>query len=191
MCWNQEVSLNTFLFSSFVLGLIIYNNAYTQYKIHELNNIWVYVFFACYISMQLIEFFIWRNINNKYYNRLFSTIACCILLFQPIASLMLLSDIKIRNLLLGLYILLAGPYTIYNFSIKNIHSIKSENGHLRWIFFQAQPIFWIIWIFFFLFSFLYNRAWSGFFFITITLSFCVVMPSCLFIIANINIFLPV
>jgi hypothetical protein len=39
MCWNKEISLNTFLFSSFVLILIIYNNAYTQYKIKELNNI--------------------------------------------------------------------------------------------------------------------------------------------------------
>ncbi len=66
MCWNQHVSLNTFLFSSFILILIIYNNKYTQYKIKELNNVWIYVFFFSFISMQLIEFFIWRNINNKY-----------------------------------------------------------------------------------------------------------------------------
>lgn len=33
MCWNENVSLNTFLFSSFVLLLIFYNNTYTQYKI--------------------------------------------------------------------------------------------------------------------------------------------------------------
>jgi len=30
MCWNAEVSLNTFAFSTFVLGMIIYNNTYTQ-----------------------------------------------------------------------------------------------------------------------------------------------------------------
>ena len=29
MCWNKEVSLNTFLFSSFVFLLILYNNKYT------------------------------------------------------------------------------------------------------------------------------------------------------------------
>ena len=45
MCWNKEVSLNTFIFSIFVLLLIMYNNAYTQYKIEELNSIWVYLFF--------------------------------------------------------------------------------------------------------------------------------------------------
>lgn len=38
MCWNEHVSLNTFLFSSFVLALIVYNNSYTKYKIQELNN---------------------------------------------------------------------------------------------------------------------------------------------------------
>ena len=42
--WNKDISLNTFLFSSFVLLLIIYNNTYTQYKINELENIWMYLF---------------------------------------------------------------------------------------------------------------------------------------------------
>ena len=70
MCWNSEVSLNTFAFSTFVLGMIIYNNAYTQYKIPELNNIWVYLLLFSVISMQLVEFFVWRNIDNKYYNHL-------------------------------------------------------------------------------------------------------------------------
>ena len=82
MCWNQEVSLNTFLFSMFVLLLIIYNNKYTQYKIKELDNIWMYLFLASFIFMQLIEFFIWRNINNKFYNHLFSTMAVILLIIQ-------------------------------------------------------------------------------------------------------------
>ena len=71
MCWNKDISLNTFLFSSFILVLIIYNNTYTQYKINELDNIWMYLFFASFIFMQLIEYFIWRNINDPVYNNLF------------------------------------------------------------------------------------------------------------------------
>lgn len=59
MCWNASVSLNTFLFSSFVLALIIYNNLFTKYKIHELNNIWVYLFLSSFVFMQLIEFCIY------------------------------------------------------------------------------------------------------------------------------------
>ena len=54
MCWNASVSLNTFLFSSFILGLIIYNNLFTKYKIQHLNNIWAYLFLSSFILMQLI-----------------------------------------------------------------------------------------------------------------------------------------
>ena len=49
MCWNKDVSLNTFLFSSFVILLIYYNNTYTKYKVAEFNSIWVYVFFGSFI----------------------------------------------------------------------------------------------------------------------------------------------
>lgn len=61
MCWNANVSLNTFLFSGCVLALIIYNNSFTQYKIQELNNKWVYFLIASFVFIQLIEFFIWKK----------------------------------------------------------------------------------------------------------------------------------
>ena len=38
MCWNKDVSLNTFLFSGFVLLLIYYNNTYTKYKVAEFDS---------------------------------------------------------------------------------------------------------------------------------------------------------
>ena len=96
MCWNENVSLNTFLFSGFILALIIYNNSFTKYKIQELNNKWVYFFIASFVFMQLIEFFIWRNIDNKYYNNIFSILATLLLLLQPIFSIMLLKNINLR-----------------------------------------------------------------------------------------------
>ena len=161
MCWNASVSLNTFLFSGFVLALIIYNNTFTQYKIQELNNIWIYVFIASFIFIQLIEFFIWKNIDNHFYNNIFSIIATLLLFIQPIASIMVLSNIKLRNLLLFSYVLLATPYLIYKFSNKHIHTVISESGHLRWKFFEVSPIIWSIWLFFFLFTFIYEKKWFG------------------------------
>lgn len=169
MCWNAEVSLNTFLFSSFILALVIYNNYFTQYKIQELNNIWIYLFLASFIFMQLIEFFIWKNINNKFYNNLFSICATILLIIQPIISIMILSNIKIRNLLLLLYLLLVIPYSIDKFLNKNIHSVISESGHLRWKFFDTAPIIWFCWLFFFLFSFIYEKKYIGIIFGLITL----------------------
>jgi len=173
MCWNESVSLNTFLFSSFVLALIIYNNAYTKYKIQELNNTWMYIFIASFVFMQLIEFFIWRNINNKFYNNFFSILGLLLLFIQPIASIMILQNIELRNLLLASYLLVATPYSIYEFSTKHIHTLVSKDGHLKWALFQNHSILWVVWLFFFLFSFVYRKYWSGllFAFITLLISF--------------------
>jgi hypothetical protein len=157
MCWNSEVSLNTFLFSSFVLVLIIYNNAYTKYKIEELNNIWIYLFFASFIFMQLIEFFIWRNIDNKFYNKMFSILAILLLLVQPVCSLLIIKNKQIKQILLFIYLLLALPYSIWKFSTENIHSIISKSGHLEWIFFKLPPA----WFFFLLFPLFYEKKWVG------------------------------
>ena len=33
MCWNEYVSINTFIFGVFVLLLIAFNNKYSKYKI--------------------------------------------------------------------------------------------------------------------------------------------------------------
>jgi len=164
MCWNQAVSLNTFLFSIFVLLLIIYNNSFTQYKIHHLNSFWMYIFFASFIFMQLIECFIWRNINNKFYNNMFSTMAALLIIVQPIASLMLLSNIPIRNTLLLIYIATAIPYFIYKAATLTMQSKVSNKGHLTWLFFNQKPVIFIWWLFFFLFSLVYEGFWSGFLF---------------------------
>ena len=162
MCWNEHVSLNTFIFSIFVLLLIMYNNAYTQYKIQGLNNVWIYLFLASFIFMQLIEFFIWRNINNKFYNHIFSIIATTLLIIQPICSLMLISQKELRNNLLIAYLSLAIPYSIYKFSTKNIHTVISKSGHLRWKFFESSPIILLFWLFFFLVGLIFNKFWIGF-----------------------------
>jgi hypothetical protein len=164
MCWNEHVSLNTFLFSSFVLLLILYNNAYTQYKIAYFDNVWIYLFFASFISMQLIEFFIWRNIDDTVYNHMFSTMAAMLLFIQPLISLMILSNISLRNHLILAYSVLFAPYFIYKFLTNNMKSSVSERGHLVWFFFDTNVLLFLGWLFFFLFSFIYTRNFHGFLF---------------------------
>ena len=164
MCWNEDVSLNTFLFSSFVLLLIIYNNEYTKYKIDTLHNIWMYIFIASIITIQLVEFFIWRNIRNRFYNSVFSIIAIIVLVLQPIFSLMLLTKIWLRNTLLYIYVFLTVPILVYILTNANVHTVISEKGHLVWNF-LAKPldahywITWIGWLFFFSFSLFYEKIW--------------------------------
>jgi hypothetical protein len=170
MCWNKDISLNTFLFSMFVLLLIIYNNEFTKYKIQELNYFWIYMFFISFIFMQLVEYFIWSNIKNPYYNNVFSIIAQLILLVQPIVSLMLLNDYTIRKWMLSIYLLGMIPFAIYQLFTTHIYSSVTQDGHLKWNFLAPNTsIVFFIWLFFFLFSFFYNKNYFGLFFGLFTL----------------------
>ena len=164
MCWNKEVSLNTFVFSTFMLFFIIYNNIFTKYKILEIHNLWVYLFFISFIIMQLIEYFIWVNIHNKIYNNIFSIVASLLLIIQPLVSLMILTNIEIRNLLLFSYLLLVIPYSIYKYSNSHVHSEVSKKGHLQWVFLNGNIFIWLIWLFFFFFSLVYEKKWTLLFF---------------------------
>ena len=152
-----------------MLLLIIYNNAYTKNKIEELNNKYTYIFLASFIFMQLIEFFIWRNINNRYYNNIFSILATILLIIIPITSIMIISDITLRNQLLLFYLVLVIPFSIYIYSNNYIHSSISNSGHLKWDFFKFTPIIWLFWLFFFLFSFIYKRNYKSLIFTLIML----------------------
>jgi len=166
MCWNKDISLNTFLFSSFVLLLIIYNNEYTQYKITELDNIWMYLFLVSFILMQLIEYFIWKNINDPVYNNLFSIMATLLLFIQPIASTMLITNNIVRTNMLLLYLILSIPLLIYRLFTKKINSTVSPLKHLKWnfIFYDnsiIEKIFYIGWFIFFLFPLFYQGNTFG------------------------------
>ena len=174
MCWNKDISLNTFIFSGFVLCLIIYNNTYTKYKIRELNSIWAYLFFASFIFMQLFEYFIWRNINNATYNRIFTIMATLLLLVQPIATNMLITNKLVQQNLLMLYLLCAIPFATYKFMTNKINSTVSQKGHLQWNMLvdnnnKSEHIYVIIWFFFFLFPLFYQGHKYGFLFGFLTL----------------------
>lgn len=177
MCWNADVSLNTFLFSMFMLALIFYNNTFTKYKLKEFDSGWMYIFVSSFVFMQLVEFFIWRNIDNKFYNNVFSIITTILLFIQPLASLMLLSNIPLRNNLLTLYLLLTVPFLSYIFATSHVHSVVGKSGHLVWNFldkYTKNPVVHIIWLFFFLFSIVYENMWLGFIFTLVALAFAYV-----------------
>ncbi len=174
MCWNKEISLNTFMFSSFVLLLIMYNNAYTQYKIASLNNIWIYIFFSSFILMQLIEYFIWKNIHDPMYNRIFSSLATVLLFFQPIASIMLINNYTLRSNLLTSYLIFSIPFMIYRFMTKPIYTTITPLNHLEWNFILYKNsiidnILLIMWFIFFLFPLFYSGKTMGGLFGVVTL----------------------
>jgi hypothetical protein len=169
MCWNSEVSMNTFIFSMFVLILIIYNNNYTKYKIKEVG-FYDYIFFFSFIIMQLNEFFVWKTIDNPFYNQLFAITGCIILFLQPIASIFIIKNIELRNKLLYAYLLVALPYVMYNFAKNKMYTKVSPLKHLNWDYFYISPLLfsgWLIfsvWFFFLLIGGFYEKKWLFLFF---------------------------
>ena len=171
MCWNQQVSLNTFLFSLFILLLIAYNNGYTQYKLPEFSNIYVYLFFLSFISMQLIEFFIWRNINDKSLNKLFSILGLLLISFQPIFSLMMLKNDILKPILLIIYSIVASLFFVYKTTHFEIISSVSKNGHLKWEwghFIKYEIIVvYALWLFCLLYAPIVNKQYTVIFYVMI------------------------
>ena len=132
MCWNKDVSLNTFLFSSFVFLLILYNNKYSIYKIKEFENIWFCLFIFSVFLMQLVEYFLWIYLNNKFYNYILTLFVFLLLsIFQPISAIMLIPYKKIKYITLGTYLFLLFISIIIN-KKDEIFTIKSKKGHLNW-----------------------------------------------------------
>ena len=164
MCWNQYVSLNTFIFSTFVLVLIIYNNKYSPYKIKSIDNIYYQIFLMSFISIQLIEFFLWRNLKNKELNAFFSKIGALLLLFQPVASLMTLKNISLRTNMLIAYCIPFFSYFIYKLNTTEFKTVVAENGHLKWEwghFEGSKFIVLFFWLFFLFFSLFVNKKYLG------------------------------
>jgi len=153
MCWNEHVSLNTYVFSVGMLALMIYNNTYTPYKVDGFNMYW-YFFILSFCTMQLIEYFLWTNLNDKKLNYLFSALGQLLIGLQPIASLFLLTNESMRNIMLFFYSIFV---VFIFFTHKKIFKTTVENGHLKWSWIPIQPYIYFIWMFFLLFSFVINR----------------------------------
>lgn len=162
MCWNEHVSINTFVFGIFVLLLIAFNNKYSKYKIKEFENIYTYFFMISFISMQFIEFVLWRNINNELINKLMSIVGSLLLVIQPIASLTMLENIELRNKMILTYSIPALIYFFYNIINRNIYTIVSKRtGHLKWNWIPNDLFGYIFYLFFLYFSLFVNKYYIG------------------------------
>lgn len=166
MCWNQYVSINTFVFGIFVLLLVAFNNKYSTYKIDFFKNPYAYLFILSVITMQFYEFLLWRNINNTTINKFVSILGLILLALQPFTSLLLIEKISLRNNLLTMYSIPALLYLIYTISTTNIHTEISKSGHLAWQWTNPniQILNVIVLIFYLIFLFypiIYNKYYKA------------------------------
>jgi hypothetical protein len=136
MCWNKNISINTFIFTLFVLFLI-WNS---KHKPSQFNNKLLYIFILSFSFMQLIEYFIWTSIEtqNHKMNQISSFFGWTLIrIIQPISALFLLPDTysDVRTFLLQAYTVSLIGTTIYKTLYNPIQfkTIVNKNGHLEWL----------------------------------------------------------
>lgn len=150
MCWNEDVSIKTFFITLIVLIIIMINNNFSYKKTTRFKE-YIGYFLLTIILMQLIEFFLWRNINNRLYNNIFSTLGVLLLVCQPIMSLNLIEDPKKRIYLMKIYSIPAIIYLIYNINTHNINTTISKKKHLKWNWQNTNIIFSTLTVLYYLF----------------------------------------
>jgi hypothetical protein len=136
MCWNKDVSLNTFIFTSIVMVLIWSS----KIKPESFSSIFMYLFVFSFSFMQLVEYFIWTSIETRdaTMNKISSVFGWLLIrVVQPITALFLLpqSHVYLRNVLLPTYITSLVGTTAYKSMYNPIEfkTIVGKNGHLEWL----------------------------------------------------------
>jgi hypothetical protein len=126
--------MNTFIFSILTLIFIFLTNTYSKYKTETFKNPLVYLFIFEVALMQLIEFFLWKNLKNNKINELLSRLASFLVLIQPFTIMLMIKHINIKYFLLSLYSLFLILYFIYKDKYNPIKFNTSIgiNGHLSW-----------------------------------------------------------
>lgn len=151
MCWNPDISINTFVFSCFALLFIYFSNTFTKYKILMFTNPLFYLLFLEIASMQLIEFFLWRNLKDKYINYVLSRIASWLIILQQFTLLCIIPNETIKYSMFLLYALFLMLYKYFH-SV-NAYTTIGKNGHLAWEWanYKGYEYLWLIsWLFFYI-----------------------------------------
>lgn len=123
MCWNAEVSLQSFLIG-IAATFVGYQNGL---------SIPITLFCLTIVFMQLIEYFVWSSLGNQRANFRYSVLASLLLWFQPVASILTLPSKSIPSVL-GSYIGLSFLGSMMNKEPmeESYRMYKGENGHLVW-----------------------------------------------------------
>lgn len=137
MCWSANVSLNTYIFGLFACIFSYMNNRI------KLPNIF---FYQSFMIMQLIEYFVWKK---QFSNKLLSQIAYILIFSQPIFGILLIENVKLKNISLICYLIfliilfIVNPWNSIEFKME-----KASNGHLSWKWLKLSIPILIIWLIF-------------------------------------------
>ena len=148
MCWNAEVSLNTFIFGMISMIIVIIFNK-ISYKI---------ILFTLTLSLiQLLEYYTWKNIDNIDIIYNLSIIGYLIISIQLIILNYGFLNNKDKLVALIILLILLIYIFIYNYQNNKFNMEIGENKHLIWNWIDIPiPILIIIMVFYIYPAFTYN-----------------------------------
>jgi hypothetical protein len=134
MCWNSDISLNSFIFACFALSFIYITNTYSKYKSPEFNNPLIYLLLFEVALIQLVEFFLWRNLKNDNINKTLSIVTSLIILSQLLTLILMIPNKVYKYFMLlfgGMFLLV---YVLYKhfYDPFVFRATVGPNGHLVW-----------------------------------------------------------
>lgn len=150
MCWNADISINTFVFACFALLFILFSNTFTKYKSTMFENPLYYLLFFEIASVQLIEFFLWRNLKNKYLNQKLSSFILLLIVLHQLTLILIVPNKIFKYILLFLFILFIIIYQSLYSGYKNYTTV-AKNGHLLWeVFNKNTTLLFIVGLLFYI-----------------------------------------
>jgi len=153
MCWNTEVSLNTFLFSLFGILFAYFNNVIGGFET---------LYYFSFSSMQLLEYFTWKNLSDRKMNAFLSKVGLFLVFIQIPLFILHQPNVK-SNIKMVLVIL----YLMFSLFVKSHYSIdfsmkKAVNGHLAWNWLNFPAHIIIIYLSFILGLLFYEKEYLKF-----------------------------
>lgn len=134
MCYNAEVSLNTFIFGCISAILVYYLKVIPPRVILMLMSV---------TFMQFIEFLTWTYYDNLIINKYLSILAFATIVVQLILLNYFLPDKKTSKILLTLLFISAILFLIIQLRFVNFRMRIGKNKHLSWYWLDL-PLIWII-----------------------------------------------
>lgn len=154
MCWNAEVSLQSFLIGVTAVAIAYQNGL----------SLPTTLFCLTIVFMQLIEYFVWSTYGNQRANFRYSVLAAGLLWLQPIAAIMTLPSSWLPSML-GSYLGLSFLGSLFKKEpLEETYQMhRGENGHLVWNWLDSTwqtAVSLLVYFVFLLGPLVYQKQWE-------------------------------
>ena len=120
MCWSAEGSIKTYALAMTLAFIHKYANTLDPVML---------LFMVVFTQMQLVEYFLWKNLLVPSSNHLWSSVGVALIVIQPLVSAMLLQrDLRNKAWL----ITSIGTFIYFLTSKVDLSTEIGANGHLKW-----------------------------------------------------------